>query len=223
MKKDTSMNKKVIIGTLMGCLFGATVGYSASVVSLPHTFTAGTSIKASEVNANFSALAQEIASVKSSLSLSKSSNFTEMAITPISTAVGSMVTVDSKSFIIKQKSGIEDPITGKKYILNYPVPSAPSDNDSTSIMATNCKSLMDNEIVVSLGNGNGFTSYVYYKSYISTSSTPSSAAGFTIQVSDNICAYIKPSDSATDTTRTTAIQMINRATELQKYILVQEA
>ena len=63
MDKDTSMNKKIVIGTLMGCLFGATVGYSASVINVPHTFTAGTSIKASEVNANFVALSQRISDI----------------------------------------------------------------------------------------------------------------------------------------------------------------
>jgi gas vesicle protein len=85
MEKDTGMNKKIIMGTLIGCFFGATVGYSAAVINVPHTFTAGTSIKASEVNANFAALAQDIASVKNSVSLYKSSDFSETLISPIST------------------------------------------------------------------------------------------------------------------------------------------
>ena len=108
------MNKKIIIGTLIGCLFGATVGYSASVVNLPHTFTAGTSIKASEVNANFAALSQEISNLKSTTNFSKSTNFSESVLTPITAAVGSTVTVGGKSFEIKQKIAIEDPIKQKE-------------------------------------------------------------------------------------------------------------
>jgi hypothetical protein len=158
MKKDTSMNKKIIIGTLMGCLFGATVGYSASVVSLPHTFTAGTSIKASEVNANFSALAQEIANTKDSIGLNKSSDFTETAITPTSAAVGSTVTVGSKSYIIKQSVGLEDPITGKKYTLNYPKLS--SDTLSGFAYYVSCSDgNLGQGLAVRAGNGGIFTSY----------------------------------------------------------------
>ena len=178
------MNKKIIIGTLIGCLFGATVGYSASVVNLPHTFTAGTSIKASEVNANFSALAQEIANTKDSIGLNKSSDFTETAITPTNAAVGSTVTVGSKSYIIKQVSNIEDPITGKKYTLNYPVQIGAL--DGMGVMATNCRGLIDTELAVKVGNGSGFTSYVYYK--MLTVSTYSASVGIRLQVSSNLCA-----------------------------------
>lgn len=215
MDKDTSMNKKIIIGTLMGCLLGATVGYSASVINVPHTFTAGTSIKASEVNANFAALAQEIASIKNTVSLNKSSDFSEIAISPISTTVGSTVIVDSKSFLISQQSNIEDPITGKKYTINFPVPSGV--NDTTSVMPAKCSALMDTQIVVKTGRANNFISYIYYKGYNNGSSV-----GFTIQVSDNVCIYAATSDSAIGWTHAAATQMINRVTELQKYISVQE-
>jgi hypothetical protein len=214
MKKDTSMNKKIIIGTLMGCLFGATVGYSASVINLPHTFTAGTAIKASEVNANFSALAQEIASVKNSAPLNASSDFTEMAITPISAVVGSTVVVGSQSFVIKQKVGLEDPITGKKYTLNYPQLASIT---SVFTATTSCKTLFDTNIAVRLGNGNGFTSYV---SYHSASTIPTSDTRIYIQIK-NICTSVSIEQGA-DATHATATAMIDRATELQKYISVQE-
>lgn len=221
MKKDISMNKKVIIGTLMGCLFGATVGYSSSVINVPHTFTAGTSIKASEVNANFSALAQEIANTKDSIGLNKSSDFTETAITPTNAAVGSTVTVGSKSYIIKQVSNVEDPITGKKYTLNYPVQIGAF--DGMGVIAANCKGLIDTELAVKVGNGSGFTSYVYYQMFNGANSGASSSAsvGIRLQVSSNLCASLGKSDSVADVSSVAATEMINRATELQKYISVQ--
>lgn len=209
------MNKKVIIGTLFGCLFGATVGYSASVINLPHTFTAGTTIKASEVNANFSALAQEIASVKNSATLNVSSDFTEMAITPISAAVGSTVVVGSQSFVIKQKVGIEDPITGKKYTLNYPQLAS---NTSIFTATTSCKTLFDTNIAVRLGNGNGFTSYVSYRIGV----TPPLTSNTQIYIqTNNLCTAVNIEQGA-DATHATASAMIGRATELMKYISVQE-
>ena len=216
MGKDTSMNKKVIIGTLMGCLFGATVGYSASVVNLPHTFTAGTAIKASEVNANFSAIAQEVASIKSTVGIKTSSDFTEMAITPIVAAVGSTITVGTKSFIIKQKSDIEDPITGKKYTLNYP------DLGETKLSYyVGCDSILRaNSLVVRAGNGSGFTSYVGLKSF-NYIPKPSTITFLSVKFSNNLCAdFAVGGDQSFNHAEVSA--MIDIATELQKYISVKE-
>ncbi len=215
MKKDTRMNKKVIIGTLMGCLFGATVGYSASVINLPHTFTAGTPIKASEVNANFAALAQEVASVKNTVGIKTSSDFTEMAITPIIAAVGSTITVGTKSFIIKQKSDLEDPITGKKYTLNYP------DLGGTKLSYyVGCDSILRaNSLVVRAGNGSGFTSYVGLKSF--NFPQPSTITFLSVKFSNNLCADFEVSgDQSFNHAEVSA--MIDIATELQKYISVKE-
>ena len=153
------MNNKIIIGTLVGCLLGATVGYSASVITLPHTFAAGTPIKASEVNANFSALAQEIAKIKNPVSLNKSSDFSEVAIAPIGAIVGSTVILDSTIFTIKQKMGVEDIITGKKYTLNYPV--LTSSTTTPAFKAANCSQMIVENLVLRAANhGNKFTSYV---------------------------------------------------------------
>ncbi len=217
MSKDKSMNKKIIVGTLAGCIFGATVGYSASVVSLPHTFTSGTPIKASEVNANFSALAQEISKTNSSLILNKSSNFTEVATSSVNVAVGSVITVGSKNFVIKQKTGIEDPITGKRYNLNYP---QESDSESgLAIFVTTCRQHFGTNIIVRLGLGAGFNNYVAYyrRSDIGYESTHTN---FYIQI-DNLCASLMLENSV-DLTRTTALAMMDRAIDLQKYISVQE-
>lgn len=211
------MNKKIIVGSLVGCIFGATVGYSASVVSLPHTFAAGTPIKASEVNANFAALGQEIASVKGMDGLSKSSDFSEKAITPIVSAVGSIITVGSKNYVIKQKAGIEDPITGKKYTLNYPEPTTGSEN-SAVFYISNCRVFFDTNIAVRLGHGNGFTSYVAYHS---SSNGARSSTSILIQV-NNICTHIRTDIATETTTYATVSAMIDRTTELQKYISVQE-
>ncbi len=206
------MNKKIIICTLMGCLFGATVGYSASVVNLPHTFAAGTSIKASEVNANFAALAQEIADIKETVSLNKYSAFTEMEIAPISTLVGSTITLGSNSFIIKQLKG-EDPLTGKKYTLTYP---SVMTGDGYTVFSTNCKALLDTQMAIRLGKGNGFTSYVSY--YSSSNGSPDTR--IYIQVGD-FCTLV-PIEKGKYGGYTEAKGMIDRATEAQRYISVQE-
>lgn len=210
------MNKKIIVGTLLGCLFGATVGYSASVVTLPHTFTAGTAIKASEVNANFSALAQEIASIKDSVSLSKSSDFTVMAIAPVSAVVGSTITIGTKNFTLKQKPNIEDPITGKKYTLNYPAAAT-----DVVVRAGKCPAFIDSEIAVKMGSGNGFTSYVYYTLYNDSGVSSQAGAGIKIQLTDNLCAYTGGLDTSSDISRSAAVELISRVTELQRYISVQ--
>lgn len=208
-------NKKIIIGSLMGCIFGATVGYSASVVSLPHTFTAGTPIKASEVNANFSALAHEISTIDSSLLLNRSSNFTDVSINTQSMSVGSTVTIGAKSFVIKQKSNIEDPITGKVYSINYPQLETET---GANTLLTGCRQHFGSSIIISRGSGNGFVSYVsYYKSEIGGGST---RTAFYIQT-NNLCTSLTI-ENGMDLTRTTAVGMMNRAIELQKYIFVQE-
>ena len=219
--KDISMNtnKKIIIGTLMGCIFGATVGYSASVVSLPHTFTAGTPIKASEVNANFAALSQEISNLKSTANFSKSTIFSESVLTPITAAVGSTVTVGGKSFEIKQKVAIEDPITGKKYTLNYPI----GTEGNVSIRVLSCDAgISDNAQVIRLGYGNGFTSYVYLHSFASDLIS-SFYTGIDIALSKNVCAsFTVERFFESIPTYTVPTSMINRAEELQKYISVKE-
>ena len=217
--KDISMNtnKKIIIGTLMGCIFGATVGYSASVVSLPHTFTAGTPIKASEVNANFAALSQEISNLKSTANFSKSTIFSESVLTPITAAVGSTVTVGGKSFEIKQKVAIEDPITGKKYTLNYPI----GTEGNVSIRVLSCDAgISDNAQVIRLGYGNGFTSYVYLHSFASDLIS-SFYTGIHIALSKNVCVSFTV-ERFLESSHTVVTSMINRAEELQKYISVKE-
>ena len=223
MEKDTSMNKKVIVGTLVGCLFGATIGYSASAVNLPHTFTAGTPIKASEVNANFSALSQEIANVKSAALSNKSSNFSEMAITPISAAVGSTITIGSKSFVIKQQIGLGDPITGKKYTLNYPELVGAVSSSADEYVVTSCKDIIPAEhgLIVRMGNGNGFTSYVALQGFannILTTTTKNTGMRIYIQPTDNnFCVGLRLEEVSFGS----ASPAIDRATELQKYISLQ--
>lgn len=221
MEKDKSMNKKIIIGTLMGCFFGATVGYSASVVSLPHTFAAGTPIKASEVNANFSALAQEISSIKGESGINKSSNFSEATITPISAVVGSNVTIGSKDFVIKQKAGIEDPITGKKYTVNYPESIHPTMGGLLYI--TSCKVLAGTKLIVKAGVGSGFTSYVTYDGKDSGGISGGSMQVY-IQLSPNICLLPSSGNEFTVSSFSNAATslVIDSAIELQKYISVQE-
>lgn len=215
MEKDTNMNKKIIVGSLVGCVFGATVGYSASVVSLPHTFVSGTPIKASEVNANFSALAHDISTLDSSLLLNRSSNFTDVSINTQSMPVGSTVTIGGKSFIIKQKSNIEDPITGKVYTINYPQVETESGGVT---FVTGCRQHVGTSIIISRGSGNGFVNYIsYYKSEISGGFT---RTAFYIQT-NNLCTSLTI-ENGVDLTRTTAVAMMNRAIELQKYIFVQE-
>lgn len=218
------MNKKIIVGTLLGCIFGATVGYSASVVSLPNTFTAGTAIKASEVNANFSALAQEIMSVKSSVGLNqKSSDFAEMTVTPVSTTVGSTITVGSNSYLIKQKTGIEDPITGKSYTLNYPKLIRTGTSD-IGITTNNCK-VMTNGLVLRSNSGNSFKSYIALSGRLYDNDIGGMYAVFVytnIQVSDNLCVSLMTDGTEKVMTHARISPMIDSATELQKYISVQE-
>lgn len=216
------MNSKIIISTLIGCLLGATVGYSASVVNLPHTFTAGTPIKASEVNANFSALAQEIASVKGTTHLNKSSSFTESTIEPINAAVGSTIMVGSKSFVIKQKVGIQDPITGKKYTLNYPKLSTDSIFGVNYYAHGGCADgYLGRGSVIREGKSNLFTSYVgFYGKYLENPSFVGSVTFISVKLSNNLCAEVGLEQADLNFDGISAI--INRATELQKYISVQE-
>lgn len=216
------MNSKIIISTLIGCLLGATVGYSASVVSLPHTFTAGTPIKASEVNANFSALAQEIASVKGSTNLNKASSFTEVMIEPINAAVGSTVMVGSKSFVIKQEVGLQDPITGKKYTLNYPKLSTDSGIGVSYYIDGYCSDgHLGNGIAIREGKSNIFTSYVGLRGkYVTEILQPFTITFISVKLSNNLCAEVRLEQ--TDFNYDAASTIISRATELQKYISVQE-
>lgn len=213
------MNKKVIIGTLMGCLFGATVGYSASVINLPHTFTAGTPIKASEVNANFAALAQEIANV----ALHKSSDFAEIAVTPVSAAIGSTITVGAKSYVMKQRVGLEDIVTGKKYRFNYlGSPSAGVGNTEAVFYTADCKAIVEYNVVVRVVNGNGFTSYVILSSITDyNASSPAISVGVYVQLTNNICAIVG-GESSFDFSHATESALIDRVVELQKYTSVQE-
>lgn len=51
-------NKNFVLGIVMGVLIP--VGVLASNLTLPHTFTAGTPIRAAEVNANFAAVATAV-------------------------------------------------------------------------------------------------------------------------------------------------------------------
>lgn len=54
------MNTRVIVGVVAGCFLGASVvGYSAAI-GLPYTFSSGSPIKASEVNANFKSLSDRL-------------------------------------------------------------------------------------------------------------------------------------------------------------------
>lgn len=209
------MNKKIIIGALLGCIFGATVGYSASVVNLPHTFTAGTPIKASEVNANFAALAQEIANV----ALHKSSDFAEIAVTPVSAAIGSTITVGAKSYIMKQRVGLEDIVTGKKYRFNYP---SDATSSNAKFYTADCKAIVEYNVVARVVNGNGFTSYVILSSVTDfLSSPPSISVEVYVQLTNNICA-ITGYESSFDFSHATESALIDRAADLQKYISVQE-
>lgn len=216
-----NINKKVIIGSLIGCIFGATVGYSTSVVSLPHTFTAGTPIKASEVNANFSSLAQEILNIKNTVNLNKSSDFSEAVVSPLNATVGSTVMVGSKSFIIKQKMGLEDLITGKKYTLNYPEPTSGA---NTGFVAINCKGFSDGSLIVRGGIGEKFTSYVslFGRNYVPGGFDLQSQVVVVvyIQLTNNLCAYVE-TERNTDYSHATASQMIDTAVEIQRYISVQ--
>jgi hypothetical protein len=96
--------------------------------------------------------------------------------------------------LISQRSNIEDPITGKKYTVRYPVPSGMVDNPS--IYVVKCAAMLDSQIVVKAGITNNFTSYVYYSG---NSLGNSSSVGFNIQVSDNVCmAGFGTSESATE-------------------------
>lgn len=215
------MNSKIIISTLIGCLLGATVGYSASVVSLPHTFKAGTPIKASEVNANFSALSQEIAQIKNPVNLSKSSDFSEVVITPTSAVVDSTVIVGSTSFTIKEKVGVQDIITGKKYTLHYPVLTTTGKN-TASFKASNCGQMAVENLVLRAANHDSkFTSYVaLYSNYREDLPLDTATTIIYVQLSANLCAYVPLEQSVF--TQQAISPLINRAVELQKYIKVQE-
>lgn len=220
MRKDKSMNKKIIVGTLAGCIFGATVGYSASVVSLPHTFTAGTPIKASEVNANFSALSQEISNLKNITNFGKSTEFSESVLTPISATVGSTVTVGGKSFEMKQMTAIEDLVTGKKYTLNYP--SNTGDFGQARVMVANCNARFYTELAIKVWYSSSFTSYVSLKGFPDSNGIPSNPTTYIyVSLSNNLCASIELERSA-DSGHTIVNAMIERANEIQRYIAVKQ-
>lgn len=219
-------NKKIIIGSLMGCIFGATVGYSASVINLPHTFTAGTVIKASEINANFSALAQEISKVKTASSFNTVTDFSEILITPVNAAVNSTIVVGTESFIMKQKTDITDPITGKKYTLNYPSLSSNTLSDISYFAdGGTCKEgRLGRGLAVRAGNSGTFTSYVgVYGKYVgNVGTTPfqSTVSFVSVKLGNNLCAEFGLEQA--DFNNVTVNAMINRALELQKYVSVKE-
>ncbi len=225
MDKDTSMNKKIVIGTLMGCLFGATVGYSASVINVPHTFTAGTSIKASEVNANFVALSQRISdiNIKSGVNFNRSSSFSEDNITPVSASIGTIVTSGSKSYIIKEIAAIEDPMTGKIYTVKYPVVKVGSSEGDIEFTLNNCQ---DRGFIVKAGVVNGVNVYISLLEFSRITNGNQSAnltgeiySSMYIQVG-NLCG--KTSIDYTAMLNNQAVSgMVDRAAELMKYIVVQ--
>ena len=221
-------NKKIIIGSVMGCILGATVGYSASVVSLPHTFTAGTPIKASEVNANFSALAQEISKIKTATSFNTVTDFSEISLTPVNAAVNSTIVVGTENFTMKQKTDITDPITGKKYTLNYPSLSSNTLSDiSYFVDGGTCKEgRLGRGLAVRAGNSGTFTSYVgVYGKYVGSSSglAPFQFVNsfISVKVGNNLCAEFHL-EQQNDFNNVTLSAIINRALELQKYVSVKE-
>ena len=224
-REDASMNRKNIFGVLMGCFLGATVGYSASVVSVPHTFTAGTAIKASEVNANFVALSQRISdiNIKSGVNFNRSSSFSEGNITPVSASIGSIITNGSKSYIIKQISGIEDPITGKVYTVKYPAPKIGSSEGRISFTLANCQI---GKFIVKGGFINGANAYVSLSEayYNENPSLAEMSSNLYIEVG-NLCGSIfienNAFNEAAKLNNQVASGMADRATDLMKYIVVQ--
>lgn len=217
-------NKKIIIGSLMGCIFGATVGYSASIVSLPHTFTAGTPIKASEVNENFTALANSIESLKTNNGYTtKSSSFVEENLTAIEPVVGTTVNTNNNSYLIKQLD-FESPITGKKYSLKYP--SNKKSSSTISLYATNCLASRTNQLIVKQINVDGAKIYLSLANSLITLSdsiTGGTRTNIYIQIGD-ICGdiWVENSDilSVDKYSKVETDKFIARATELSKYIYV---
>lgn len=223
------MNKKIILAAAISCFCGVTVGYSASMLTVPHTFSAGTPIKASEMNANFAALAAEITALKTAVPLPfpKASNYSELVVTPINKNVGETVTVDGKTFTIQQSTNIADPISGSTYTIRYP-------KDAT----------LTRELFISLaectayapgyGWGDGYliarkaqigsrVGYVTINGELAP--VPSGISKFStsinFQVSGNICLSVPLEFSSEVVSRDTATIIINRATELLKYISVE--
>ncbi|MDE2420859.1 MAG: hypothetical protein KGO49_06730 [Gammaproteobacteria bacterium] len=56
-----------MIGTITGCLFGATLGYCTTSGLIPYTFSAGTPIVADQVNTNFQSLATAISNLQTTV------------------------------------------------------------------------------------------------------------------------------------------------------------
>ena len=220
-------NKKIIIGSLMGCIFGATVGYSASVVSLPHTFKSGTPIKASEVNENFMALAQSIENLKNANVLNKSSSFVEENYTTIDSVTNSTITQEGINYLIRQLE-FQDPITGNKYIMKYPA----AKDRRIALYTANCSSYRGSELIVKQINISGIKLYLSINTVLSHSSStilsPNSITGvisgnLRLQIG-NMCGVLELDNktllSIDDLNKNEMDKFISHATSLSQYVYV---
>ncbi len=92
-----------VVGLLAVVFIGITV-FAYAAVNIPYTFTSGMTAKASEVNANFQALATVMPAAKQSSSIADTGNFT--TVYPTGTQANSItVTPPSSGKIILTTSG----------------------------------------------------------------------------------------------------------------------
>lgn len=226
------MNKKIAILVAMSGILGVTIGYTTAVVSVPNTFVAGNTIKASEVNANFSALASEIASLKNVNTSNRSSNYSESVVTPIAGTLNSTINMSGENYTITQATGIVDPITGTTYSLTYPATSVGGLGPIVARFSTaNCELVSHENIfggdallVRKVTSSSANTSYVrmFVRSPV-LSGNVTAGVVISVQVSNSICADILTDGSTTPINASTAAEMTDRAVNLVKYIAVQGA
>lgn len=175
------MKKNIVIAALLGSVFGVTVGYSAANFSVPHTFVAGTAIKASEVNENFAAVTAQLSALTDKQNAYRAPNYAESSVAPVSATVGTVVPVVVNGIpgtaTVFQLTNIKDDFTDKTYDITYA-----AHVEGASVLIRKCDS-DDRSVVVRKVDVNGIAAYIRVS--MPTSNSPT--AGISAQITPTLC------------------------------------